>query len=310
MDPNKVDPTGGTLGYAAANGLTIAYETFGSPRDAPVLLIMGLGTQMLGWPDELCQALASSGHYVVRFDNRDVGLSTHLGPVPTPSVVDVTLRRATPPYTIEDMAMDAAGLLDALHIHSAHVVGASMGGFIAQTLAISHPEKVSSLTLIMTTTGSLRVGKPKMALMARLLRPKGPMERQGAMDAIVSTFRVIGSRGYALDEDYLRDLSGRSYDRSHDPAGYQRQLAACVVQPNRTRQLRALYVPTVVIHGLADPLVSPSGGLALARAIPGANFVGLGGMGHDLPRPLWPRFVGEILDVAARASGRLASLSD
>lgn len=289
--------------YAAANGLKLAYETFGSPEDPPVLLIMGLGTQMIGWPDELCAALAGAGHYVIRFDNRDVGLSTHLDGQPTPGIAELTLHRAQAPYSIDDMAADGAGLLDALGIESTHVVGASMGGFIAQTLAIRHPERVRSLALMMTTTGSRRVGKPKVSVAARLARAKAAPGREGAIDAIVSTFRLIGSHGYPFDEGYLRDIAKRSFDRSYDPAGYMRQLAACVVQPNRTRRLRGVQVPTVVIHGLDDPLVNPSGGLALARAIPQAHFVGLSGMGHDMPRALWPRFASEVLDVATRGEG-------
>ena len=255
---------------------------------------------MIAWPDEFCADLAARGHFVVRFDNRDVGLSTHLSHLHAPTTRDLLLRRRRPPYTIEDMAADMAGLLDQLELQSAHVVGASMGGFIAQTFALRYPQRVRSLTLIMTSTGSRRVGQARPRLFIRLLRRRVAPDRDSAMLATLETFRIIGSPGYPRNEDYLRDLSGRSYDRSYDPRGYRRQLGAVVAQPDRTAQLARLDVPTVVLHGLADPLVRPSGGQALARTIPGAQFIGFAGMGHDLPRDLWPKFVEAITAVAAR----------
>jgi pimeloyl-ACP methyl ester carboxylesterase len=288
------------ISYAASNGLKIAYETFGDRADPPVLLIMGLGTQMLAWPDELCRTIADRGHLVIRYDNRDVGLSSHLDELPVPAVKDLLLRRRRPPYKISDMAADAVGLLDALDLDSVHVVGASMGGFIAQTLAGLYPQRVRSLTLIMTSTGSRLVGHPKPQLFSKLLRRRVVRDRMEAGEAVVETFRIIGSKGFAFDEEYLRDLGGRSYERAYNPRGYLRQLAACVAQPNRTRHLRNITVPALVIHGLNDPLVNVSGGKALAKAIPGAEFVGFQGMGHDLPRALWPRFADEICAVASR----------
>jgi pimeloyl-ACP methyl ester carboxylesterase len=292
--------------FADANGLTLAYETFGSGDDPPVLLIMGLGTQMIAWPDELCQAIADRGHFVIRFDNRDVGLSTHLSELPTPKLQDLLLRRRRAPYKVSDMAADAVGLLDALGIDSAHVVGASLGGFIAQTVAGKYPQRVRSLTLIMTSTGSRLVGHPKPEVFLRLLRRRVVADRQAAGDAVIETFRIIGSKGYAFDEDYLRDLAGRSYDRSHDNRGYLRQLAAVVAQPNRTRFLRDIKIPTLVMHGRNDPLVNVSGGKALARLIPGATFIGFDGMGHDLPRQLWSRFADEICALARRGEAARA----
>jgi pimeloyl-ACP methyl ester carboxylesterase len=286
--------------YAAANGaVTIAYETFGAPHDPPVLLVMGLGTQMIAWPDQLCDTIARRGYYVIRFDNRDAGLSTHLSELPAPGLRELILRRRHPPYKIEDMADDAVGLVDALGIETTHLVGASMGGFIAQTIVARHPDRVRSLTLMMTSTGSRRVGHPKPKLFARLLRRRVVADRLGAIEASIETFRIIGSQGYAFDEEHLRDLAGRSWDRAYDPQGYLRQLAAVLGQTNRTRQLRTISVPTVVLHGLHDPLVNVNGGLALARTIPGAKFVGFAGMGHDLPRELWPRFADEICTAAA-----------
>jgi pimeloyl-ACP methyl ester carboxylesterase len=286
--------------YAAANGLTIAYETFGSADDAPLLMVMGLGTQMIAWPDEMCQQIADRGFYVIRFDNRDSGLSTHLDQLPTPKRSDLLLRRK-PPYKVSDMAQDAVGLLDALGIDSAHVVGASMGGFIAQTIAGLFPDRVRSLTLIMTSTGARTVGYPAPQLVAQLLRRRTVRNRAEAQDISVQTFRLIGSKGYEFDEARIRDVAGRSYDRSTDRRGYFRQLWAIVAQPNRTKFLRRITVPTLVMHGMNDPLVNVSGGVALAKAIPNAQFIGFAGMGHDLPRPLWPRFADEICAVAERA---------
>jgi pimeloyl-ACP methyl ester carboxylesterase len=291
-----------------ANGIEIAYETFGDRGAPPVVLVMGLGTQMLAWPDELCADLAERGHYVVRFDNRDAGASTHLRGVRAPHVAKVVARRQPPPYTIDDMADDTAGLVDVLELGSVHLVGASLGGFIAQTAAVRYPDKLRSLTLLMTSTGSRRVGQADPRLLGRLLKGRIASSREEAMDAVVETFRVIGSKGFALDEERLRDVGARSYDRGYDPGGYRRQLAAVVGQPNRTAQLRRLELPTLVMHGLHDPLVAPSGGLALARSIRGARFVGFSGMGHDLPRELWPEFADHIAALARRADGALQAV--
>lgn len=283
------------------NGIDIAYETFGDPADPAMVLVMGLGTQMLAWPDSMCEDLAEAGHFVVRFDNRDVGLSTHLHGVKAPPPTAILTGRADPPYTIADMARDTLALCDAIGIRRAHLVGASMGGFIAQTVALQRPDRIRSLTLIMTSTGSKRVGNPRPTLIGNLTRRRSVTDRAQAQAAALATFRAIGSPGFPFDEEYVFDLAGRSYDRSYDPAGYLRQLAAILAQPNRTPQLRRLSVPSLVIHGLHDPLVAPSGGLALARHLPDAKFVGYAGMGHDLPRALWPEYVREISGLAQRA---------
>ena len=284
-----------------ANGIEIAYETFGDRGAPPIVLVMGLGTQMLAWPDELCTDLAERGHFVVRFDNRDVGASTHLRGVHAPHIAQVVARRRRPPYTIGDMAQDALGLIEALDLPPVHLVGASLGGFIAQTAALHAPEKLRSLTLIMTSTGSRRVGQADPRLISRLItRPVIP-DADAAADAVVETFRVIGSKGYRLDEERLRDLARRSYERAYDPGGYRRQLAAVVAQRDRTERLRELDLPTLVMHGLHDPLVAPSGGIALARAIRGSRFVGFNGMGHDMPRELWPEFADHISALVRRA---------
>lgn len=285
----------------AANGIQIAFESFGRPGGVPVLLVMGLGTQMIAWPDDLCTDLGDRGYHVVRFDNRDVGLSTHLTGLRAPAPLDSLLRREPPPYTITDMADDAVGLMDALGWVDAHVVGASMGGFIAQAMALRHRRRLRSLMLVMTSTGSRRVGNPAPRLAGRLTARRGIIDRASAQSVAVETFRAIGSPGYPFDEAYIADLAGRSYDRAHDPGGYLRQLAAILAQPNRAPALQRLQIPASVIHGLDDPLIAPSGGLALARALSGSRFVGYSGMGHDLPRALWSDFASQIALLAARA---------
>ena len=292
--------TAPTVSRVASNGIELAYETFGDPAAPPVVLVMGLGTQMIAWPDRLCEDLAAGGRYVIRFDNRDVGLSTHLDDAPAPDVKDVLLRRRRPAYFMDDLSDDLIGLLDALGLDRVHLVGASMGGFISQTAALAHPERVRSLTLMMTSTGSRRVGQAKVVLAPKLLARRGRMEREEAIESTVATFRTIGSRGALFDEEHLRDLAGRSYDRSHDARGYVRQLGAVVAQRNRTKALTQLAVPTLVMHGLHDPLVSVSGGLALARLIRGSRFVGFSGMGHDLPPALLDDFAREILAITSR----------
>lgn len=284
--------------------LDLAYQTFGDPTDIPMLLVMGLGTQMIGWPEDLCEDLASRGHFVIRYDNRDVGCSTHLDHLPAPSMAQMqghAIRRQAPPYTMDDLASDAIGLLDALDLGRTHLVGVSMGGFIAQTAALRTPERFRSLTLLMTSTGSRRVGQPRPALLWSMARRPVITSREEVVAATLATYAEIGSPGFPLDEPYLRAKAELSFDRSHDGAGYLRQLAASVAQPNRTEALRKLELPTLVVHGLSDPLVRPSGGMALARTIPGAKFVGYAGMGHDLPRALWPDLAREIGALAESA---------
>jgi pimeloyl-ACP methyl ester carboxylesterase len=282
--------------------LDIAYERFGDPSAPPVLLVMGLATQMLGWPDGFCSALVDRGLHAIRFDNRDVGLSTHLHDAPRPNVMAALMagNTSSASYTLSEMAADAVGLLDALGLDSVHLVGASMGGMIAQVVAIDYPERVRSLTSIMSTTGNANVGRPTQAALGTLLTPPAS-SREEAMDAAVSVFRVIGSPGFELDEDDLRERAALSFDRANDPQGVARQLLAVVASEDRTPGLRSVAVPALVLHGADDPLVNVSGGRATAEAIPGAELVVIDGMGHDLPRALWPRIAERIAELVARS---------
>lgn len=292
-------PTTPTTESVSANGIEIAYETFGEPSATPLLLVMGLATQMLAWPVEFCTGLADRGYYVIRYDNRDVGLSTHLHSTPPPSLAALLRRdHRTATYTIDDLADDAAGLLEALEIDSAHVVGVSMGGMIAQTLAFRHSAKVRSLTSIMSTPNP-RAGRPSPRAALQLIK-RPARSRAQAIERAVNTYRVIGSPGFALDEGELRAVAAASFDRAYDPAGAMRQLAAISASPDRVPGLRTVKVPTLVIHGEADQLVGVNGGRATAAAVQGAELLTVKGMGHNLPRELWPLFIDRITDLAKR----------
>ncbi|MCW2578992.1 MAG: Pimeloyl-ACP methyl ester carboxylesterase [Blastococcus sp.] len=286
---------------AQVGELELAYETFGNAGDPPVLLVMGLATQMLGWPDDFCRGLADRGLFVVRFDNRDIGLSTHLHSAGAPDVLSVLGGdRSSVPYALADLAADTVGLLDALGLESVHLVGASMGGMIAQLVAVHHADRVRSLTSIMSTTGDPSVGTPAEAAMAVLLAPPAT-DRESAVQRTVDTYRVIGSPGFAFDETALRQRAGLSYDRAYDPAGVARQLAAILTTPDRTADLGRVTVPTLVIHGSDDALVNVSGGRATAAAIPGAELVVVEGMGHDFPREKWTDITDRITALIERA---------
>ncbi|UJW31776.1 alpha/beta fold hydrolase [Saccharothrix sp. AJ9571] len=280
-----------------ANGIELCYEVFGEPDGRPLLLIMGLGGPMTWWDEEFCEQLAERGFRVIRYDNRDTGRSTAMhgraGLLPA-----LLLRRS--PYQLTDLADDAAALLDALEIPAAHVTGVSMGGMIAQTLAIRHPSRVLSLTSIMSTTGNKLVGLPSPRAMKNLLQPAAK-DRDSYIEQMIRTFRVIGSPGYPAEEARLRARAATTYDRGTNPAGTVRHLGAIMAAPDRTSGLRKLRIPALVIHGAADPLVNPSGGRATARAIPGAELDMVPGMGHDTPPELWPRFVNGIVRTADRA---------
>lgn len=286
---------------APANGIELCFQEMGDPDGQPLLLVMGLATQMIAWDEGFCGLLAERGFRVIRFDNRDIGRSTKITSAGVPSRLDMMSgRRSSAPYFLRDMAADTFGLMDHLGIESAHIAGASMGGMIVQTMAIEGAERVRSLVSIMSNTGSRWTGMPSRKAMAVLLgRP--PKGREAAIERAVKTFRVIGSPGYPFDEERIRRVSGRGYNRGHSAAGVVRQLHAITASGDRTRALRDVRVPATVIHGTSDQLVRPAGGRATARAIPNARLKLIEGMGHDLPRQLWPVFVEEMAGAAARA---------
>jgi pimeloyl-ACP methyl ester carboxylesterase len=294
---------------APANGIELAYQEMGEPDGEPLLLVMGLATQMIAWNVEFCSLLADRGFRVVRFDNRDIGRSTKLKSAGVASRLDMMAgRRATAPYLLSDMARDSSGLMDHLGIGSAHVVGASMGGMIVQQMAIDQPERVRSLVSIMSTTGSRWAGLPSMKAFAILFGgpPKG---RDQVIERAVKTFKVIGSPGYPFEEDRIREIAATSYDRGHSSAGVFRQLHAILASGDRTAALKRLDLPATVIHGSADQLVRPTGGRATARAIPGAQLKIIEGMGHDLPPALWPEIVDAIAATASRAKDRVEQVA-
>jgi pimeloyl-ACP methyl ester carboxylesterase len=291
---------------AKANGIEIAYQAFGSAEDPTLLLVMGLGSQLIHWPEEFCELLAGRGFHVVRFDNRDVGHSTKLDDLPVPDLAAVAAGDVSDAgYTLDDMADDAVGLLDHLGIDAAHVAGASMGGMIGQTMAIRHPQRVLSLCSIMSTTGDRTVGQALPEAMAVLLSP-APSDRDGYIDFHVKAFKAIGSPGFPLDEDFLRWRGAATYDRSYYPDGFKRQLAAIIASGDRTEALAQVSVPTVVVHGREDPLITVSGGEATARAIPGAELVVIPGMGHDLPQGVWQQVIEAITANTDRANTAVA----
>jgi pimeloyl-ACP methyl ester carboxylesterase len=287
-------------------GITLCHESFGDPSDPAALLIMGLGTQMVAWQDDFCRQLAAKGLYVVRFDNRDIGRSTHLQG-PPPSLVELLRYSGNGArYTLADMAQDAAGLLSELELAPAHVIGASQGGMIAQTLAARHPTQVRSLVSMMSSTGGRWVGRPALSSYPIFLR-KAPREREAFIEHAARMFAKVGSRGIPQDIEGTRRIAALSFDRELDRTGAGRQLAAIIASGDRTAELERITAPTLVIHGTADTLVSPSGGRASARAIPGAKLMMIEGMGHDLPRVLWPRLIDAFATHAAEADRLIES---
>lgn len=281
-------------------GITVCYETFGEESDSPLLLIMGLNMQMLGWPDDFCRQLADRGFHVVRFDNRDAGRSTHIEGKP-PSVGQLLRRRIKPVlYTLTDMAEDTRGLLRELELEPAHIVGVSMGGMIAQTLAAEHPASVRSLVSMSSSTGSRWSGQPALAIY-RYFLSRAPSDREGYIDRAEQVFTAIGSRGLPQDTERVRDIAARSWDRGVDPNASGRQLGAILASGNRTKRLRSIAAPALVIHGSKDPMVSRSGGLATARAIPRAQMLTIQGMGHDIPEAAWPQLLDAITQHAYAA---------
>lgn len=289
------------------NGITIEYDTFGNESDPPLLLIMGLGAQMIFWEERFCEELAGKGFHVIRFDNRDVGKSTHLEHLGVPDVGEALTAALSgqpvgnAPYTLSDMAKDTVGLMDALGIDEAHIVGASMGGMVAQTLAIEYPERVLSLTSIMSSTNDPNLPQAKPEAMGALLNPPPP-DRDGFIEAMNEAFRIIGSPDYTMDEKEFRERLGRAFDRGYDPGGVARQLVAILASGSRKEKLADVRIPSAVVHGTSDPLVPVEAGKDTAESIPGAELVLVEGMGHDLPPGVWPAIFEAIGKVAAKRS--------
>ena len=290
-----------------ANGIQIEYDTFGNPSSPPLLLIMGLGGQLIHWDENFCRQLADKGLFVIRYDNRDVGLSTKFEEAGLPDISELfnSLLKGNmmkTPYSLRDLADDAAGLLAALHIKKAHICGSSMGGMIAQTLAIRHPQRLLSLISIYSTTGNPELPKMQPEAMEVLMTPP-PSERGAYIDYNVKTLRVIAGDGFPFDEAFIRKLSARSFDRAFYPQGVGRQMAAVIAQENRKEALSLVAAPTLVIHGTADPLVPVEHGKDTADAIPGAQLLLIEGMGHDLPHTKgpWPQVIDAIAGHTKRA---------
>ena len=289
------------------NGISLEVEDHGSVQGEPLLLVMGLGMQLVAWHAEFVASLVARGYRVIRFDNRDIGLSQRLDHLGLPNLAVESLKfavglKVASPYTVADMADDAAGVLDALGIPAAHVCGASMGGMIAQQMAVRHAAKVKSLTLMMTSSGSRRLPGPSMKVRGALIsRPADPKNIQSVVDHYVKLYRLIGSPAYPATEAYLQERLGMSVRRAYRPQGTARQMVAIAADGNRSKLLPRIKVPTHVIHGSQDPLIPVAAGHDLMAKIKGATIDVISGMGHDLPVPLWPRFVAGITGVAQRA---------
>jgi pimeloyl-ACP methyl ester carboxylesterase len=290
---------------ATVGDVELAFESFGDSSDPAVLMIMGLGAQMIFWPEELCEMLAGRGHYVVRFDNRDAGRSTKLhghAPPPLGRLIAGPVEESEVPYLLHDMARDAAGLLDHLGIGRAHLVGASMGGMIAQELAIDDPGRVVTLGSIMSTTGDRSVGQPTPEAVAVLMTAP-PTDLEGYVEGFVGARRALGSHGLGFDEQRTRRLAERCYGRGYFPDGTARQFAAILASGDRTAALARIEAPTVVVHGSDDPLIDVSGGRATAAAIDGAELVLIEGMGHDLPEGAWSQIAAALIANFERGAG-------
>ncbi len=291
--------------YAGVNGLRLAYETFGDPNARPLLLIMGLASQMLIWDEEFCQQLVDRGHYVIRFDNRDVGLSSRCRGLGQPNLFRALIdaRRGKPvtaPYSLDDMAADAIGLLDTLGIRQAHLVGASMGGMIAQAAAINSPQRVLSLTSAMSSTGNPRLPLPTWKA-TRILMRRPPATRDAFIDYSTKMWRTIGSPGFPFEEDRIRRRSARIFDRGLPGSGSKRQLTAVIAHGDRRSRLARLELPSLIVHGQEDPLIPVAAGLDTAKSIPGAELLLLDGVGHNLPREVWPRMIDAVCELTGRA---------
>jgi len=292
------------LGVGPAR-INIAYQRMG-PADAPaLLLIMGVAAQYIAWPDDFCQALVGHGLQVIRFDNRDIGLSTHITDAPPPNLpAALAGDLSSVSYTLSDMAADSVGLLDALGIQQAHLVGASMGGFIAQTIAIEHPGRVRSLTSMMSTTGNAAVGQASPEVLRTIFSGPQATTRDEVVQQMLRAHRAVGSPQYPANEVEVAELAGRAYDRCYDPIGIARQAIASVASGDRTEKLKQLNVPTLVIHGLSDGMCNVTGGRATAAAIPGSELVLIEGMGHNLPPGLRSQLANQIANFIWRVERR------
>lgn len=293
-----------------ANGIKIEYDTFGEPSAPPLLLIMGLGAQMVLWPEEFCNLLASQCLYVIRFDNRDVGLSSKLDEAGEPDLTEIFAdpqrgAELNIPYTLDDMADDAVGLLDALGIEKAHVLGISMGGMIAQTVAIRHPSRVLSLISMASGTGDPELPWGKPEAMAMLVSPM-PAEREAYIEHNIKLFRTISGSKYQADEEEIRRLVECAYDRCYHPPGMARHSVAIMAAGSRSQALRSVTAPTLIIHGSEDPLLPAEQGMATAEAVPGAELLIIDGMGHDFPTEVWPLLVDAIVRHARNAASAVS----
>lgn len=289
--------------FAAANGITLCYDTFGSPSDAPLVLIMGLATQMIVWDEDFCALLAARGHFVIRFDNRDVGCSTKFAEPKPPTMVDILITsigrsNLRVRYTLLDMAKDTIGLLDALGIASAHVVGISMGGAIGQELALAFPNRIRTLTSIMSSTGDPALPPPTLGALGALFAPPA-RNRESYLRRYVKTWKTLTGDRFPFDPERTRRQGERAYERGINPAAATRQMLAILASGNRREALRRLTLPTLVIHGTNDPLVRYAAAPDLAAAIPGAMLLPIEGMGHTLPRATWPRIIEAIATLTA-----------
>lgn len=289
------------MSNATANGIQIEYETFGASSGRPLLLIIGLGGQMIYWDEDLCKGLAKRGYYVIRFDNRDVGRSTKFEAVEVPNIPETIGKilkgeEVQPPYTLEDMADDAVSLLGALGLQKAHICGMSMGGMIAQTIAIRHPSRVLSLISIYSTTGNRQLPQPKPEILGILIALP-PSKREAYIEHMLRLFKTIAGPRFGVDEEWTRKIMAEGFDRSYYPQGVARQLVAILTQIDRRPALASLKVPTLVIHGTDDPLVPVEGGKDTAKSIPGARLMLIEGMGHDLPHGgAWPQIIEAIVE--------------
>ncbi len=285
---------------AKVNNIELEYDTFGDPTSKPLLLVMGLGAQMIFWLEEFCEQLVNQGFYVIRFDNRDVGLSTKIEKAGVPNVIGAITaaqkgEQVKSPYSLEDMADDAMGVLDALNIDKAHICGASMGGMIVQLITIRHPNRVLSLTSIMSSTGNPELPQAKPEVLQLLFKP-APTEREAYIEESVKRRLILYGSGFTMDEDLARKLAGQAFDRCFYPQGMMRQLMAIIANGNRKSALAAIKVPTLVIHGGDDPLVPVEGGKDTAEAIHGSELIIIDGMGHSLPPETWTQITEAITE--------------